>query len=67
MTGYVAASLASTREKTVPNPFQNCDNQKRLQGNLPNGPMAPDTGGPRSIPGQGTRSHKLQLRPSVAK
>ena len=28
-------------------------------------PRAPKAGGSRSIPGQGTRSHMLQLRPSV--
>ena len=28
---------------------------------------APNAGGPGSIPGQGTRSHMLQLRPGAAK
>ena len=28
---------------------------------------APNAGGPGSIPGQGTRSHMLQLRPGEAK
>ena len=28
---------------------------------------APNTGGPGSIPGQGTRPHKPQVRPSTVK
>ena len=40
----------------------------KLRGFL-GGPMAkaPNPGGPGLIPGQGTRSHMLQLRPSAAK
>ena len=37
---------------------------------FPAGPVvnsAPNAGGPGSIPGQGTRSHVLQLRPGAAK
>ena len=30
-------------------------------------PCAPNAGGPGSIPGQGTRSHVLQLRPGTIK
>ena len=31
------------------------------------GVCTPNAGGPASIPGQGTRSHMLQLKPSTAK
>ena len=42
-----------------------------LTWDFPGGPGAktwiPDTGGQGLIPGQGTRSHMLQLRPDAAK
>ena len=43
----------------------------RLKRDFPGGPelrlWAPSAGGPGSIPGQGVRSHMLQLRPRAAK
>ena len=35
--------------------------------NFPGGPLTPSAGGLHLIPGQGTRSHMLQLRPSTVK
>ena len=33
---------------------------------FPGGPVAPNAGGPDSIPGQGSRSHMLQIRVCVS-
>ena len=35
--------------------------------NFPSGPVTPSAGGLHLIPGQETRSHMLQLRPSTGK
>ena len=45
--------------------------KEKKSGDLPGGPglrlLAPSAGGPGSIPGQGARSHMLQLIPRAAK
>ena len=40
---------------------------KNLLRDFLGGPVAPNAGGPSSIPDQGTRSHMSQTRPDVAK